>query len=484
MKIRSTINCRRSLAAAAASVLLLVLLPASTLADARPASVPAALHGEMQVAWPDPLPAVVVGDQTGSRVVVHAFSATGTEIPARARAAYQRATLVMADASSTCRMSWPLLAAVGRVESDHGRHGESRFDAEGVASPGVYGGVLDGSGGTRRIADTDAGALDDDTRFDRAVGPMQLLPGTWSVVAVDGDGDGQRNPQDIDDAALAAAVYLCRSGDDLSTAEGQRAALLRYNRSSSYAEAVMQVMRSYATEGSGTTLRTSSPEVDANLAAGPTAVVPARIALSPAPERGRVRQAGMAEMAEMVEPAPWIPANADGGHVGDHAATFRAPFFGPLESNDPVRPDQDEVPSGATEIDESQPLAPADGDPGEQHVGDSSVEPHVGDSSVEPLPSGVEDPAPGQAGEQTGNQSETSDLAPEQPKPKPEPVEEVEASLRELGIDPAAARQLIADPSTMELALRTCLGHDPDVPQDATDAGQLDVLRRLIACSS
>src|SRR3546814_2875416 len=82
----------------------------------------------------------------------------------------------------------------------------------------------------------------------------------------------------------------------------------------------MQVMRSYATEGSGTTLRTSSPEVDANLAAGPTAVVPARTALSPAPERGRVRQAGMAEMAEMVEPAPWIPANADGGHVGDHAA--------------------------------------------------------------------------------------------------------------------------------------------------------------------
>src|SRR3546814_17431676 len=78
----------------------------------------------MQVAGPNPLPAVVVGDQTVSRVVGHAFSATGTEIPARARAAYQRATLVMADASSTCRMSWPLLAAVGdrkstRLNSSH-----------------------------------------------------------------------------------------------------------------------------------------------------------------------------------------------------------------------------------------------------------------------------------------------------------------------------------------------------------------------------
>src|SRR3546814_14710373 len=101
----------------------------------------------------------------------------------------------------------------------------------------------------------------------------------------------------------------------------------------------------------------------------------------------------MAEMAEILEPAPWIPANADGGHVGDHAATFRAPFFGPSASNDAVRPDQDEVPSGATEIEESQPPAHADGDPGEQHVGDSPVEPHVGDSSGEPPPRGGEDPA-------------------------------------------------------------------------------------------
>ena len=46
---------------------------------------------------------------------------------------------------------------------------------------------------------------------------MQFIPSTWSVVGVDADGDAQRNPQDIDDAALATAVYLCSGDDDLAT---------------------------------------------------------------------------------------------------------------------------------------------------------------------------------------------------------------------------------------------------------------------------
>ena len=45
---------------------------------------------------------------------------------------------------------------------------------------------------------------------------MQFIPSTWPVVRVDADGDGKRNPQDIDDAALATAVYLCSGKDDLS----------------------------------------------------------------------------------------------------------------------------------------------------------------------------------------------------------------------------------------------------------------------------
>jgi hypothetical protein len=74
---------------------------------------------------------------------------------------------------------------------------------------------------------------------------MQFIPSTWSIVGVDADGDGRRNPQDINDAALATAVYLCSGTDDLATTAGQRAAVFRYNHSASYVATVLQVMTAY-----------------------------------------------------------------------------------------------------------------------------------------------------------------------------------------------------------------------------------------------
>ena len=76
---------------------------------------------------------------------------------------------------------------------------------------------------------------------------MQFIPSTWSGVGVDGDGDGVRNPQDIDDAALATAVYLCSGDEDLSTDAGQRAAVYRYNHSEEYVDLVLSIMRAYST---------------------------------------------------------------------------------------------------------------------------------------------------------------------------------------------------------------------------------------------
>ena len=116
---------------------------------------------------------------------------------------------------------------------------------EGVSQPGIYGIALNGKNGTQAIQDTDGGVLDKDTVYDRAVGAMQFIPGTWSVVKVDADGDGKRNPQDIDDSSLATAVYLCSGNDDLGTRKGQEAGVFRYNHSKSYVDLVLRIMDAY-----------------------------------------------------------------------------------------------------------------------------------------------------------------------------------------------------------------------------------------------
>ncbi len=127
------------------------------------------------------------------------------------------------------------------------------------------------------VRDTDAGRLDGDRRFDRAVGPMQFLPSTWAAVAVDGDADGTRDVQDIDDAALGSAVYLCAGGGDLSTPAGARAALLRYNHSQAYVARVMAIARALRTTNLFTVVDTqpvttrlfTAPEPSATQVSGP-----------------------------------------------------------------------------------------------------------------------------------------------------------------------------------------------------------------------
>lgn len=185
-----------------------------------------------------------VGDTALSRAAA-LTPGSASSIPQAALAAYQRAEAVINQADTACRLPWELVAAIGRVESDHGRFGGSQLDDEGVARPGIYGIALNGKNDTQDISDTDAGQYDNDTRHDRAVGPMQFIPSTWSVVGVDGDSDGTRNPQDIDDAALATAVYLCSGDDDLSQEAGQRASVYRYNHSNDYVDLVLSIMRAY-----------------------------------------------------------------------------------------------------------------------------------------------------------------------------------------------------------------------------------------------
>lgn len=175
--------------------------------------------------------------------------AAATGIPVRAVQAYAAAALRTAAEQPGCGLGWNTLAALGAVESGHGTHEGSRLDAHGRATPAITGPPLDG-GLYDGIHDSDGGALDGDTAWDRAVGPLQFIPTTWARWGADASGDGVADPQQIDDAALAAARYLCHSGP-LTTTGGWRAAVFSYNHVDSYVDLVAATATEYAVAADG-----------------------------------------------------------------------------------------------------------------------------------------------------------------------------------------------------------------------------------------
>lgn len=98
---------------------------------------------------------------------------------------------------------WYVLAAVGRIESDHGEN----------------------------MGPSSAGAL----------GPMQFLPSTWQEYGVDGNRDGVANIMDPEDAIPAAARYLKAGG----APEDWYAALYTYNRAGWYVREVLGIAEDY-----------------------------------------------------------------------------------------------------------------------------------------------------------------------------------------------------------------------------------------------
>ncbi len=223
--------------------------------------------------------------------------------------AYVIAARTLAEQSPACAIEWWMLAGIGSIESFHGRFGDGELDHNGLTTEPIYGPALDGrilegeellapgaeipeattrtedlpvasaadavdpatpaaptasaEGGPdtstedgadaaapviRRLAlieDTDGGVLDADTTYDRAVGPMQFIPQTWNLQEIDANGDGEMNPQNIYDAALASANYLCASTTSMSTVEGQEQAYFAYNHDTAYTEAVIAASERY-----------------------------------------------------------------------------------------------------------------------------------------------------------------------------------------------------------------------------------------------
>lgn len=171
-------------------------------------------------------------------------TAAATGIPEPAVRAYGRAALT---APAQCRLGWTTLAGIGWIESHHGTLGGSELGSDAVPVPPIVGPALDGSPGVRAIPATAEGtALHGDTRWERAVGPLQFLPSTWAQWSRDGDGDGRADPRDLDDAAAAAAAYLCEGARDLSTGAGWSAAVWSYNASAAYVRDVHGSASTYA----------------------------------------------------------------------------------------------------------------------------------------------------------------------------------------------------------------------------------------------
>jgi membrane-bound lytic murein transglycosylase B len=188
---------------------------------------------------------------------LHAWAAEralALHIPVTALEAYGYAARVAEVENPSCHIAWTTLAGIGQVESHHGTYHHATLFPNGDVRPPIRGVVLDGTNGTMRIVDDapgriidgEAGGMDGQPDTVRAMGPMQFIPETWREYGVDADNDGKVDVDNIDDAALSAAGYLCWRGKNLATPRGWITALWAYNDSDVYARAVRDWATAYA----------------------------------------------------------------------------------------------------------------------------------------------------------------------------------------------------------------------------------------------
>jgi murein DD-endopeptidase MepM/ murein hydrolase activator NlpD len=115
------------------------------------------------------------------------------------------------NAAETCDMPWQILAAVGRVETNHGTS-----NAAGVKSGANFAG---------------------------AKGPMQFMQNTWNKYGLDANRDGKADIYNLVDSVYSAASYLCANG--AGEPKSIDNALWHYNHSDTYVAYVKETAASY-----------------------------------------------------------------------------------------------------------------------------------------------------------------------------------------------------------------------------------------------
>ena len=117
--------------------------------------------------------------------------------------------------SEGCNLAWWGLAGIGRIESDHGRVQDAHLLPNGDLLPPIIGVALTGAHGTALITDSTGG-------YAHAEGPMQFIPSTWAKWGTDATGAGTKDPNNIYDASLAAADYLCDASTNSRLTPGSK----------------------------------------------------------------------------------------------------------------------------------------------------------------------------------------------------------------------------------------------------------------------
>ncbi|MDO4631188.1 MAG: hypothetical protein Q4A82_02755 [Corynebacterium sp.] len=164
-------------------------------------------------------------------------------IPETALRAYAYAA--WSASKKNCNLGWPTLAALGEALSDHGQAHGSMLNDDGTTSIPLRGLNLFDPIHPQEVGDTDAGFFDGDPTKDIPIGPMQIMPSRWEQFNTAVESAGKSNPDNINDAALTLADFLCSVGSP-SASDGWANGIQQINANPEFVKHVHAIAKKYS----------------------------------------------------------------------------------------------------------------------------------------------------------------------------------------------------------------------------------------------